>query len=202
MEWLLQPEAYIALLTLTFLEIVLGIDNIIFVSIITNKLPPEQRPRARRIGLFLAMILRILLLVGISYIIRFSDPLFSLFSIEFSARDLILFSGGLFLLAKSTSEIYHKMEGDTAEVNEKVAHKACAGIILQVVLMDIIFSFDSILTAVGLTQILPVMIISVVIAVIIMIMASGSISDFIHKHPSLEVLALSFLILIGFMLTI
>jgi predicted tellurium resistance membrane protein TerC len=202
MEILFQPETYIALATLTFLEIVLGIDNIIFVSIVTNKLRPEDRPKARRWGLSLAMIFRILLLIGLTWIIRFSEPLFTVYSLEISIRDIILFTGGLFLLAKSTSEIYHKMEG-VEEHHDAAKHaKALSGVIAQVILMDIIFSFDSILTAVGLTNQLPIMIAAVVIAVLVMLMASGQISNFIHKHPSLEVLALSFLILIGFMLTI
>jgi predicted tellurium resistance membrane protein TerC len=202
MEILFQPETYIALATLTFLEIVLGIDNIIFVSIVTNKLRPEDRPKARRWGLSLAMIFRIILLIGLTWIIRFSEPLFTVYNLEISIRDIILFTGGLFLLAKSTSEIYHKMEG-VEEHHDAAKHaKALSGVIAQVILMDIIFSFDSILTAVGLTNQLPIMIAAVVIAVLVMLMASGQISNFIHKHPSLEVLALSFLILIGFMLTI
>lgn len=202
MEILFQPETYIALATITFLEIVLGIDNIIFVSIVTNKLRPEDRPKARRWGLSLAMIFRIILLIGLTWIIRFSEPLFTVYSLEISIRDIILFTGGLFLLAKSTSEIYHKMEG-VEEHHDAAKHaKALSGVIAQVILMDIIFSFDSILTAVGLTNQLPIMIAAVVIAVLVMLMASGQISNFIHKHPSLEVLALSFLILIGFMLTI
>lgn len=202
MEWLFVPETWIALLTLTFLEVVLGIDNIIFISIITNKLDPEARPRARKWGLILAMGFRIGLLVGLAWIIHFSTPLFSIFGLQISIRDIILFAGGLFLLAKSTSEIFHKMEGaeDVQLVSKPVT--SVGAVIMQVILMDIIFSFDSILTAIGLTQLLPVMIAAVVIAVIIMLLAAGPISEFIQKHPSLEVLALAFLILIGFMLTI
>lgn len=195
----LQAEGWIALLTLTFLEIVLGIDNIIFISIVTNKLPQDQQPRARTLGLALALIFRVLLLVFISYIIGLTEPLFSVASIEFSSRDLVLALGGLFLLAKSTSEIHHKMEGVEGKA-PTTKTKKFAGIILQIILLDIIFSFDSILTAVGLTDHLIIMIIAVVIAIIIMMIFSGAVSTFINKHPTLQILALSFLILIGFML--
>ncbi len=201
MELLTNPEAWIAFFTLTFLEIVLGIDNIIFVSIVSNKLPEEQQARARNIGLSLALILRVALLVGITWIIGFSKPLFTVFDWSVSGRDLILFAGGLFLLGKSTSEIGHKMEGDEHHDESKIK-VTLSRIILQVIIMDVIFSFDSILTAVGLTQHLPIMIAAVIVAVIIMMVSSGPISRFIKKNPTLEVLALSFLILIGFMLII
>lgn len=203
MEILSSPEAWIAFLTLTFLEIVLGIDNIIFVSIVTNKLPEDKRARARNIGLSMALIMRIALLIGLAWLIKvFQTPLFSLFSYNVSGRDLILFFGGLFLLAKSTTEIRHKVEDDETHGEVKVRKVSVSAVIAQVLLMDVIFSFDSILTAIGLSKQLPVMVAAVMVAVIVMMVSSGAISRFISKHPSLEILALSFLILIGFMLVL
>jgi len=203
MELITSPEAWIAFLTLTFLEIVLGIDNIIFVSIVTNKLPEEQQGRARSIGLSMALILRIALLIGLTWLIKvFESPLFTVFEFDVSGRDLILFFGGLFLLAKSTSEIRLKVEGEEHEEESKLKKVSVSMVIFQVLMMDVIFSFDSILTAIGLSDQLPVMIASVVVAVAVMMWSSGPISRFISKHPSLEILALSFLILIGFMLVI
>lgn len=199
MEVFLTFEAWVALATLTFLEIVLGIDNIIFISIVTGKLPENQQGSARTLGLAAALIFRIALLIGISWIIGFSKPLFSVFSFDVSGRDLILGLGGIFLLAKSTSEIHHKIEGEENHESKPVKH-GVAGVIFQIVMLDIIFSFDSILTAIGMTQHLIIMIIAVVIAMIIMMLAAGAISRFINKHPTLQMLALSFLILIGFML--
>jgi len=199
MEIFFTLEAWIALATLTFLEIILGIDNIIFISIITNKLPEHQQARTRTIGLAAALIFRIALLIGITWIIGFTKPLFSVFSFEFSGRDIILGLGGIFLLAKSTSEIHHKIEGEN---NEEIIKKnvSVAGIIMQIVMLDMIFSFDSILTAIGMTEHLIIMITAVIIAIGIMIIAAGAISKFINNHPTLQMLALSFLILIGFML--
>lgn len=198
----MSSELIIAFLTLTFLEIVLGIDNIIFISIVTNKLPEEQQGKARRIGLLLAMGFRILLLLGITWLIGFSEPIFSVADMEFSGRDLILLAGGLFLLAKSTTEIHHKIEG-VEHTTQKEAKKAGFGaILMQIVLLDLVFSFDSILTAVGLTQNIPVMIAAVVASILVMMVFATRISDFINKHPSLQILALSFLMLIGFMLAI
>lgn len=202
MEALLSVEGIIALLTLTLLEIVLGVDNIIFISIVTNKLPEEQQPKARLIGLSLALVMRIMLLFGITWIIGFTKPIFTLFSFEVSGRDLILLVGGLFLLAKSTSEIHHKVEGVSEEHGVSDKKKAFGAIITQIVLLDIVFSFDSILTAIGLTNEIMLMVIAVVISLIVMMIFSGAISDFINKHPTLQILALSFLILIGFMLVI
>jgi predicted tellurium resistance membrane protein TerC len=193
----------IALLTLTFLEIVLGVDNIIFISIVSNKLPESERAQARNIGLLMALFLRVGLLFGITWVIGFSEPLFAIFGHSFSGRDLILAGGGLFLMAKSTMEIHHKMdvmENHQTEAKEEKVNMSM--IIAQIVLLDVIFSFDSILTAVGLTDQLMIMIIAVIIAMFIMMAFSGKISGFISKHPSLEVLALSFLILIGFMLMV
>ena len=202
MEILLQPESWIALLTLTFLEIVLGVDNIIFISIVSNKLPKEHQAKARNIGLSMALLFRIGLLLGITWIISFSEPLFSIFNHEVSGRDIILAIGGLFLMGKSTHEINHKMEAHHEDSQTKSVGASLASVIAQIVLLDIIFSFDSILTAIGLTDQILLMIIAVVIALFIMMVFAGKISDFIARHPSLEILALSFLILIGFMLMI
>ena len=201
MSELLTLEAIIALLTLTLLEIVLGIDNIIFISIVSNKLPKAQQARARNIGLSLALIFRIGLLLGITWLAKFTEPLFTLLEHDFSIRDLILAGGGLFLLFKSTMEISHKMEGVSGSQNTK-GTASMASIIGQIILLDLIFSFDSILTAVGLTDKIALMVIAVVIAMIVMMAFSGKISAFIQKHPTLEILALSFLILIGFMLIV
>lgn len=218
MEIFLHAEAWLALLTLTFFEVVLGIDNIIFISIVSNKLPLEQRARTRNIGLLLAMFVRIILLLAITWVITFVEPLFQLSDIlgiglterffshdhPFSGRDLILMFGGLFLIAKSTREMNHEVEDEEDETDDArikaKASKSLSNVIVQIVLLDIIFSFDSILTAVGLTNERLIMIIAVVISIGIMMIFSGKISDYIHKHPSLEVLALGFLILIGFML--
>lgn len=199
MEIFLQPETWIALLTLTFFEVVLGIDNIIFISIVSNRLPAETRAKTRNMGLILAMVVRILLLLAITWVIGFTQPLFTVFDKSFSGRDLILGLGGLFLIAKSTREINSEMDGDDDERKPAVKVNV-SGVIVQIILLDIIFSFDSILTAVGLTEHVIIMVIAVVLSIIIMIIFSGRISDFIHKHPSMEVLALGFLILIGFML--
>ena len=202
MEAIFSGEGLIALLTLTFLEIVLGVDNIIFISIVSNKLPANQQAKARNIGLVLAMAFRVGLLLGITWIIGFTEPLFTVFGLDISGRDLILAAGGLFLLAKSTSEIHHKIEGeDHSEASS--AKKASLGpTILQIIILDMVFSFDSILTAVGLTNEVVIMIIAVVISIGVMMIFAGAISRFINKHPTLQILALSFLILIGFMLII
>lgn len=201
MEIFLQPENWIALLTLTFLEIVLGIDNIIFISIVSNKLPQAQQGKARNVGLVLALVLRIGLLLGITWIISFTEPLFSVFNHEVSGRDLILLVGGLFLLGKSTIEIHHKVEGVTKN-ESKSKTQSFFSVIVQIILLDMIFSFDSILTAVGLTDEILLMIIAVTISIIIMMIFAKKISAFINQHPTLEILALSFLILIGFMLMV
>lgn len=202
-----SPEIWISLLTLTFLEVVLGIDNIIFISIVANKLPEGEQARARNLGLSLALIFRILLLLGITWIISLTNPLFSIPAffngmepIDISVKDLILLLGGLFLIAKSTSEIHHKLEGHSDQ-EKKVSVKATMGAILvQIVLVDLVFSFDSILTAIGLVKEVVIMIIAVVISILIMMAYAGPVSRFINKHPTLQMLALSFLILIGVML--
>ena len=184
MELFLQTETWIALLTLTFLEIVLGVDNIIFISIVSNKLPENQQEKARKIGLSLALVFRIILLLGISYIVQFTQPIISIVGFKLSGRDLILFFGGLFLLFKSTMEIHHKIEGTPEEIKAN-STSSLKGVILQIVFLDIIFSFDSILTAVGLVKEVSIMIIAVVISILIMM-----------------AFALSFLMLIGFMLLV
>ncbi|MDX2002766.1 MAG: TerC family protein [Chitinophagales bacterium] len=210
MEIFLHTETWLALLTLTLLEIILGVDNIIFISIVSNKLPTEQRNKARMVGLILALGFRIALLFAISLIINtFTKPLFHTFDpgndpllaerYAISVSDIIFILGGLFLVAKSTTEINHKMDGAIGEKKGK-GKVSISTVIAQIILMDIIFSFDSILTAVGLSNEIIVMVIAVVISLVIMIVFSGKIADFIGKHPSLEMLALSFLILIGFML--
>jgi predicted tellurium resistance membrane protein TerC len=207
MEIFLKAETWMALLTLTFFEVVLGIDNIIFISIVSNRLPIEIRARTRNIGLILAMGVRILLLLTITWVMKFKDPLFGVphwisEDASISGRDLILIFGGMFLIAKSTREINHQTEGEdeTLGGNENKKKVDITGIIVQIILLDIIFSFDSILTAVGLTNEVIIMIIAVVLSIGIMIIFSGRISEFINKHPSMEVLALGFLILIGFMI--
>ncbi len=202
MHIFLTAEAWIALFTLTFLEIVLGVDNVIFISIVTNKLPKHKQQYARRLGLSIALIFRIMLLSLISWMTKsMIEPLFTVFGLGFSVRELILMGGGLFLLAKSTLEIHAKME-NLHEVGHSGGGAILSKVIIQIILLDIVFSFDSILTAVGLTKQLPIMILAVVISLFIMIFFAGKISKFIANHPTLEILALSFLILIGFMLVL
>jgi len=200
MDIFLTGEAWMALLTLTFLEIVLGVDNIVFISIVTNRLPIERQPKIRTTGLSLALIFRIAMLSSIAWLIHhLVTPLFYLFGLGFSVREIILMLGGLFLLAKSTSEIHHKVEGIVTQFKDEGKSNSLK-IVLQIVMLDIVFSFDSILTAIGLTEQLIIMIIAVIISMIIMMIFSGKISQFIAKNPTLEMLALSFLILIGVML--
>jgi predicted tellurium resistance membrane protein TerC len=192
-----NPETWIALATLTVLEIVLGIDNVIFISILITRLPTDQRDRARQIGLGLAMGMRIALLLTITWIIGLTQPALSLAGRDFSWRDLILIGGGLFLLWKATTEIHESLEGEAAHVAGSAGAASFAAIIAQIVLLDIVFSLDSVLTAVGLVDDVPVMIAAVVIAVGVMLVASGPLSRFVHQHPSVKILALSFLLLIG-----
>jgi predicted tellurium resistance membrane protein TerC len=196
MEWITQPESLIALLTLTILEIVLGIDNIIFISILSGKLPKEQQNKARLTGLALAMIMRILLLFSIVWIMKLTLPLFTALGQEISGRDLILLGGGLFLIAKSTFEIHDKLEGEEGHRSSKVA-KSFSSVITQIILLDIVFSLDSVITAVGMADNIMIMIIAVVIAVGVMMVSAKSISDFVEKHPTVKMLALAFLLLIG-----
>ncbi len=201
MEWLFEPQYLIALLTLTVLEIVLGIDNIIFISILAGKLPVDQRKKARIIGLALAMLTRIALLFSLTWIMRLTNPLFILFGQVISWRDIILIVGGLFLIAKSTHEIHDKLEGTEGESSSK-AFSSFKGVLIQIMLLDIVFSLDSVITAVGMVDKLAVMVIAVIIAVIFMMWFSGGISDFVEKHPTIKMLALSFLLLIGFTLVV
>jgi len=196
MEWIVDVEIWLALLTLTAMEIVLGIDNIIFISIIAGRLPAAQQPRARTVGLFLAMFTRIGLLFSLTWIMRLTEPLFSVFGTEISARDIILILGGLFLLAKATMEIHHKLEGG-AERTVRLRGPSFTIVVLQIMVLDIVFSLDSVITAIGMTDILAIMVTAVVIAVIFMMFSMGAISDFVHRHPTIKMLALSFLLLIG-----
>jgi predicted tellurium resistance membrane protein TerC len=195
-------ELLFAFITLTFLEIVLGVDNIIFISILTNKLDPAIRPKARFMGIALALVFRVLMLLSITWIMHFKEPLFQIIEHPVSGRDLILFAGGFFLLFKSTKEIFEIMETEEGIDNGKNVDvaKQFAGIIFQIALLDIVFSFDSILTAIGMTQNLPIMVGAIVVSLIVMLLFSGKIAGVIEKHPSLQVLALAFLILIGVML--
>ncbi len=208
MHWLSNPETWISLITLTVLEIVLGIDNIVFISILTGKLPANQQDKARKTGLALAMITRIMLLLSISWIMRLTAPLFNpgqwigitneamLHRFDISGRDLILIIGGLFLIYKSTAEIHEKLEGDEHHSKKTKVH-SFREVIIQVLLLDVVFSLDSVITAVGMANHVGVMIAAVVIAVGIMFFASGSVSKFVQKHPTVKMLALSFLLLIG-----
>jgi predicted tellurium resistance membrane protein TerC len=196
MEWLTNPQAWIALITLTALEIVLGIDNIIFISILVGRLPHKRRNKARILGLGLAMITRIILLLSITWVMKLTAPLFSVLAHEVSGRGIILILGGLFLLWKSTREIHDSLEGEEAVITAKMA-VSFIGILTQIALLDIIFSLDSVITAVGLVQDVAVMILAIVIAVIVMMFSSGAIGDFVEKHPTIKILALSFLVMIG-----
>ena len=196
MEWITNPESLIALLTLTVLEIVLGIDNIIFISILSGKLPKEQQNRARLTGLALAMITRILLLFSIVWIMKLTLPWFTVLGQEISGRDIILIAGGSFLIGKSTFEIHDKLEGVDEQKSSKAA-KSFANVIVQIMLLDIVFSLDSVITAVGMARELIIMVLAVIIAVGVMMVSAKSISDFVEKHPTVKMLALSFLLLIG-----
>jgi len=196
MEWMTDPQAWIALLTLTVLEIVLGIDNIIFISILVGKLPEKQQPKARRLGLFLAMFLRIGLLASIAWMAKLTAPLFTVLGQGISGRDLILLTGGVFLLFKATREIHDRLEGEEEGANARAVASFTA-VIIQILLLDIVFSLDSVITAVGMADHLPVMIAAVVIAVGVMMFAAGPISNFVSRHPTIKMLALSFLLLIG-----
>jgi predicted tellurium resistance membrane protein TerC len=203
-----DPAVWLSLLTLTFLEIVLGVDNIIFISIISDRLHPDKQKRARTIGLLFAMLFRTGLLLGITWIMRLTEPLFSIPFVKaagepvaISIKDLILIAGGIFLIAKSTLEIHHKLERPTGEkAEDRTTHATVSSVIIQIVLIDAVFSFDSILTAIGLVEEVMIMIIAVIISMIIMIAFSGAVSRFINRNPTLQMLALSFLIAIGIML--
>ena len=201
MEWLSDPQAWVGFLTLTLLEIVLGIDNIIFISILCGKLPPDQQGKARRIGLGLAMVMRILLLLSLSWVIGLTKPLFTLpvLGHELSGRDLVLIVGGLFLIAKSTMEIHEKLEGEEGHASARVG-PSFTSVLLQIMVLDIVFSLDSVITAIGMVSQVTVMIAAVVVAVGFMMVFAGAVGDFVHRHPTIKMLALSFLLLIGVML--
>jgi len=196
MDLLTSPEAWIALVTLTVLEIVLGIDNIIFISILAGKLPAEEQKKARLTGLALAMLVRIGLLFSLTWIMKLTAPLFTVLKEDISGRDIILILGGLFLLGKSTFEIHDRLEGEEGHSSAK-ARASFPSILIQIILLDIVFSLDSVITAVGMSQHIEIMVAAVVIAVAFMMVAAGAINDFVHRHPTIKMLALSFLLLIG-----
>ena len=196
MDWITNPEAWIALATLTLLEIVLGIDNVVFISILAGKLPRRQQNKARRVGLGLAMLMRIALLFSLTWIIRLTAPLFSVLGEEISGRDLVLIVGGLFLLFKSTREIHDRLEGEEGEASARVA-PSLASVLIQIMLLDIVFSLDSVITAVGMAEDLGVMVAAVVIAVAFMMAFARPVSEFVDRHPTVKMLALSFLLMIG-----
>ena len=196
-EWIASPEAWIALFTLTALEIVLGIDNIIFISILVGRLPEHQRQSGRIIGLSLAMGTRILLLLSLSWLMKLTAPLFVAFEQEISGRDLILLLGGLFLVAKSTHEIHHAMTPEEGHDDKLVKNPSFLSVLIQIAILDVVFSLDSVITAVGMADQIAVMVIAIIIAVLVMMIAAKPIGDFVETHPTLKILALSFLILVG-----
>jgi len=201
MDWLADPQTWIAFVTLVALELVLGVDNVIFISILAGKLPADQQQRARQIGLAMAVISRILLLFSLSWIIGLTAPLFSVLNFEISGRDIILILGGLFLLGKSTHEIHQKLEGVAGHASARVG-PSFASVILQILLLDVVFSLDSVITAVGMVDQLEIMIAAVIIAAGVMIITARPISSFVDRHPTIKMLALSFLLLIGFTLIV
>lgn len=197
MDWFADPQAWIALATLTVLEIVLGIDNIVFITVLADRLPESERGRARRIGLAMAMGTRILLLASLAWMIGLTQPLFQLAGHGFSGRDLILLLGGLFLLWKATNEIHNKLEGDHPEEGSSAVAPTFVGVVVQIGLLDMVFSLDSVITAVGMADHLSVMVIAIVLAVLVMMLAADGIGEFVGRHPTVKMLALSFLLLIG-----
>ena len=199
MEWLSNPEIWIALVTLTVLEIVLGVDNVIFISILSAKLPIPQQRSARRLGLVLAMVARVGLLLSISWIIRLTEPLFAVAGHDFSGRDLTLLVGGLFLLAKSTFEIHESLEGEEGHKSDKVT-ASFASVIFQILVLDVVFSLDSVITAVGMVEQIGVMVAAIISAVAVMLLSAEAISAFVNERPTVKILALSFLLLVGFSL--
>jgi len=196
MGWLSDPQVWVALATLTALEIVLGIDNIIFIAILADKLPPHQQARARRIGLGLAMVSRIGLLFSLTWIMRLAEPLFTIITLEISGRDIVLIAGGLFLLAKSTLEIHDKLEGEEGR-SARPIRTSFKAVIVQIALLDIVFSLDSVITAIGLANQVAIMVAAVVAAVIFMMVFVGRLNEFVERHPTIKILALSFLLLVG-----
>jgi predicted tellurium resistance membrane protein TerC len=201
MEWITQPNAWIALFTLVALELVLGVDNVIFISILAGKLPVDQQQKARTTGIAMAVITRVLLLLSISWVIGLTEPLFNLLTVEVSGRDLILIAGGLFLLGKATLEIHHRLEGVEGQQSAKVA-ASFTSVIVQILLLDVVFSLDSVITAVGMVDEVIIMIIAVIFAALVMIWSARSIGEFVERHPTIKILALSFLLLIGFTLIV
>jgi len=198
MNWIMDPNIWLALLTLSAIEIVLGVDNIVFIAILAGKLPEHQQARGRTVGLILAMATRILLLFSITLIMKLTQPLFVIFSFEISGRDIILIAGGLFLLVKSTLEIHSNLEGEEAHVKQDNGKKATfTSVVTQIMILDIVFSIDSVVTAIGLAKQLSIMVAAIVIAVMVMIVLAGRISSFVDNHPTIKMLALSFLLLIG-----
>ncbi len=201
-EWVSNPQIWLSLITLSALEIVLGIDNLVFLTILTNRLPPEQRPLGRKIGLTLALGTRLILLATLAWIVKLTDPLFTMFDHGFSWRDLILIGGGLFLFVKAVHEMHETMEGEEdeaapGEVSMSKVYPSFASVVVQIAIIDIIFSLDSVITAVGMADTLWVMVVAVIAAMIIMLIASNPLADFVNKHPTVKMLALSFLLLIG-----
>ncbi len=196
MEWLSDPEAWSALLALLTLEIILGVDNVVFISILAAKLPHNQQDRARRTGILAAAGMRVLLLLTVGLIIQLEDDWFELFGVGFSGKDLVLLAGGFFLIYKATKEIHHKLEGEDEHAEAKVA-PTFGAVIAQVMVLDLVFSIDSVITAVGITEVIPVMVIAIIGAVIVMLIASKAIYQFVNQHPSVKMLALAFLLLIG-----
>jgi predicted tellurium resistance membrane protein TerC len=199
MEWITDPQAWFGFLALTALEIVLGIDNVVFISILAGKLPPAQQPRARRLGLAIAMISRILLLLSLSWVIGLTRPLFEVAGFALAGRDLVLLGGGLFLIAKSVREIHEKLEGSEGERSARVA-PSFAAVLLQIFLLDFVFSLDSVITAVGMVKEIPIMIAAVVAAVVVMMVFAEAVSRFVEEHPTIKMLALAFLLTIGLLL--
>jgi predicted tellurium resistance membrane protein TerC len=201
MDWITQPETWIAFLTLVVLELVLGVDNVIFISILAGKLPQEQQQRARTTGIMMAVITRILLLLSLSWIIGLTEPLFAIAGFEISGRDLVLLAGGLFLIWKSVHEIHQKLEGEEGESSARV-RGAFWSVIVQIMLLDIVFSLDSVITAVGMVDEIVIMIAAVVISAVVMVFTSTPLANFVERHPTVKMLALSFLLLIGFTLLV
>src|SRR5687768_10925617 len=196
-DWISDPNAWLGLLTLTALEIILGIDNIIFISILSSKLKPEEQPKARKLGLMGAFVSRMLLLLSIAWVVKLTTPLFHVFSLPISGRSLILIVGGLFLIAKATYEIHGKLEGEEAHATTGKVLPSLTAVVIQIMIIDIIFSLDSVITAVGMVQQISIMVGANIIALAIMLMAAGPISAFVDRHPTIKMLALSFLVLIG-----
>jgi predicted tellurium resistance membrane protein TerC len=196
MSWATEPQAWVALLTLTALELILGIDNIVLIAVLTGRLPQERQKVARRVGLALAMVLRIVLLLTMTWMMRLTSPLFSVFGNEISGRDLILMGGGIFLLAKGTHEIHHKLE-ESADGSVPKAVATFGAVLVQIAVLDIVFSLDSVITAVGMAEHVPVMVLAIIIAVLVMMALAEPISAFVERHPTVKILALSFLLLVG-----